>query len=90
MRQWKFSPMDKESQTRCHDYSAARDAMLIHADSNIAPWTVVNSNEKKRARLESIRHVVHSLEYVHKDHSVARTPDPIVVSRAAELFTPIT
>ena len=42
--------------------------MLIHTDSPVSPWIVVNSNEKKRARLESMRHVVHSIDYEHKDH----------------------
>ena len=49
---------------------------------------VVNSNEKKRARLESIRHVLHSLDYEHKDTEVARAPDPFVVQPAAQVMSP--
>jgi polyphosphate kinase len=90
LRQWKFSPMDQESHSRWDEYSAARNEMLIHADSDVAPWTVVNSNEKKRARLESIRHVVHTLDYEHKDHTVARPPDPRVVRRAADVLARLT
>ena len=48
---------------RYDEYSRARDVMLFHTDTPEAPWTVVNSNEKKRARLEAIRHVVWSLDY---------------------------
>ncbi|HEY6530786.1 MAG TPA: polyphosphate kinase 2 [Acidimicrobiales bacterium] len=86
LRQWKFSAMDKHSQARWQEYSTARDAMLIQADSDIAPWTVVNSNEKKRARLESIRHLVHRLDYDHKDPEVSRPPDERVVQRAMDVF----
>jgi polyphosphate kinase 2 len=86
LRQWKLSPMDEAAQTKWDDYSRARDAVLIHTDSDIAPWTVINSNEKKRARLESIRNVVHQLHYDHKDHDVAREPDPYVVQRAVDII----
>ncbi len=71
LRQWKFSPVDEASLGKWDEYTRARDAMLIHTDSPASPWIVINSNEKKRARLESIRHVVSSLDYDHKDHDVA-------------------
>jgi polyphosphate kinase 2 len=87
LRQWKFSPIDEASLDKWDEYTRARDALLIHTDSAASPWTVVNSNEKKRARLESIRHVVHSLDYEHKDHSVAQLPDPRVVQPAADVVT---
>ena len=92
LKQWKFSPMDAESQARWHEYSEARDEMLVHADTPAAPWTVVNSNEKKRARLESIRSVLHRLDYDQKDTEVAHAPDPFVVRSAAEVMagSPIT
>lgn len=86
LKQWKFSPMDAESQARWDQYSEARDDLLVHADSPVAPWTVVNSNEKKRARLEAIRSVLHRLDYEHKDHDVAHEPDPFVVRPAAEVM----
>jgi len=87
LRQWKFSPIDQASLDKWDDYTRARDAMLIHTDSQNSPWTVVNSNEKKRARLESIRHVVHALDYEHKDHDVASSPDSRVVQPAAKVMT---
>jgi polyphosphate kinase len=86
LRQWKFSPVDEASLEKWDDYTRARDAMLIHCDSPASPWTVVNSNEKKRARLESMRHVVHTLDYDHKDLEVARLPDPRVVQPAVEVM----
>lgn len=87
LRQWKFSPVDEASLGKWDEYTRARDAMLIHTDSTASPWIVVNSNEKKRARLESIRHVVNSIDYEHKDRDVARPPDPLVVQSAANVMT---
>ena len=86
LKQWKYSAMDEEAQKRWDQYTAARDEMLAQSDSDAAPWTVVNSNDKKRARLESMRHVLHQLDYKHKDNKVAHEPDPMVVQRAAALL----
>ncbi len=85
LRRWKLSPMDDASLDKWDDYSRARDAVLIHTDSDFAPWTIINSNEKKRARLESIRNVVHQMDYEHKDHEVAYAPDPRVVQRGVSV-----
>ncbi|MFV0316827.1 MAG: polyphosphate kinase 2 [Microthrixaceae bacterium] len=85
LKQWKFSPVDEASLGKWDEYTSARDTMLLHTDSPEAPWTVVNSNEKKRARLESIRHVVHSLNYDRRDPAISRAPDPLVVQPAAAL-----
>lgn len=87
LRQWKFSPVDEASLGKWDEYTKARDDMLIHTDVSGAPWIVVNSNEKKRARLESMRHVVHAIDYPHKDHDVARAPDARVVQSAANVMT---
>ena len=57
MRQWKLSPMDVESWTRWYDYSRARDAMLAATDTEYAPWYIVRSDDKKRARLNCIAHL---------------------------------
>jgi len=87
LKLWKLSPMDEAALTRFDEYSAARDAMLIATDSVGAPWTVVNSNDKRRARLEAIRHVLHAFAYHHRDDEVVHAPDPQVVQPAAALFT---
>jgi polyphosphate kinase len=83
LRQWKLSPMDAEAVDRYENYGRARDAMLTGTDHPDAPWTIINSNDKKRARLESIRHVLSTIDYHHKDHDVARSADPQVVQPAA-------
>ena len=82
LRQWKLSPMDLAALDKYDAYGEARDAMLFYTDHLDAPWTVINSNEKKRARLEAIRHVLFRVEYDHKDHDVVYEADPHVVQPA--------
>ena len=89
LKQWKLSPMDEEAMTRFDEYSRARDAMLTNSDTPHAPWTAINSNEKKRARLEAIRHVLWSTPYPDKDPAVAHLPDRRVVRPAAEVIRPL-
>ncbi len=63
LRQWKLSPMDLESFRRWYDYSRARDAMLKASDSKHAPWFVVRSDDKKKARLNCIAHFLSKIPY---------------------------
>jgi len=63
LRQWKLSPMDVESWTRWYDYSRARDAMLAATDTEYAPWYIVRSDNKKRARLNCIAHLLSLIPY---------------------------
>jgi polyphosphate kinase 2 len=88
LRRWKLSPIDEASLGRFHDYTEARNAMFFYTDTPEAPWTVVNSNDKRRARLEAIRAVLHTLEYDHKDTEEAHAPDPRVVRPASALEVP--
>ena len=62
-KQWKLSPMDRESRRRWYDYSRARDAMLDATDSARAPWFVVRSEDKRRARLNCISHLLSVIPY---------------------------
>jgi polyphosphate kinase 2 len=86
LKLWKLSPMDEAALTRFDEYSEARDAMLVSTDSASAPWTIVNSNEKRRSRLEAIRHVLHTFDYDQRDPNVARAPDPAVVRPASTVL----
>jgi polyphosphate kinase 2 len=88
LRKWKLSPIDEASLGQYAAYSRARNEMLYYTDRPVTPWIVVNSNEKRRSRLESIRHVLHVLPYEHKDESVASAPDPRVVRPASVLDIP--
>ncbi len=58
LRQWKLSPVDLPSRTRWYDYSRARDRMLAATDTKVAPWYIVRSDDKKRARLNCISHLL--------------------------------
>jgi polyphosphate kinase 2 len=64
MRQWKLSSMDLESITRWEDYSRAKDEMMVHTDIPEAPWYVVESDDKKRARLNMVAHLLSTIPYV--------------------------
>ncbi len=70
MRQWKLSPMDLESITRWEDYSRAKDEMFVHTDIPEAPWYVVESEDKRRARINMISHLLSTVPY----HEVQRVP----------------
>ncbi len=74
MRQWKLSPMDVESYKRWYEYSKARDLMLEHTDIAEAPWVLVNSNDKKRARLNIISHILATLPYKRVKHDKVKLP----------------
>src|SRR3982751_1050817 len=63
LRQWKLSPMDLPSRARWYDYSRARDMMLQATDTDIAPWYIVRSDDKKRARLNCISHLLRQIPY---------------------------
>ncbi|GID96081.1 polyphosphate kinase 2 [Amorphoplanes digitatis] len=83
VRQWKLSTMDLESLDKWGDYTEAKEAMFFYTDTADAPWTVVKSNDKKRARLEAIRFVLNRFDYDDKDAGNIGTPDPQVVGPAS-------
>ena len=74
MRQWKLSPMDVESWTRWYDYSRARDMMLEATDTEHAPWYIVRSDDKKRARLNCIAHLLSLIPYEEVPRKKVKLP----------------
>jgi polyphosphate kinase 2 len=86
VRQWKLSDTDIESLDRWDAYTEAKEAMFFYTDTADAPWTVIKSNDKKRARVEAIRHVLSQFDYANKDAELVGTPDPAIVGRASQLF----
>jgi polyphosphate kinase len=74
LRQWKLSPMDIESYRRWYDYSRARDMMLEKTDSKHAPWHIVRSDDKRRARLNCIAHILRSIPYKKVPHTKVKLP----------------
>jgi hypothetical protein len=83
---WKLSPIDKASLDRWDDYTEAKEAMFFYTDTADAPWVIVKSDDKKRARLNCMRHFLSTLDYPNKDHAVIGTPDPLIVGRAAQVL----
>ncbi|MEV0562715.1 polyphosphate kinase 2 [Dactylosporangium sp. NPDC050588] len=83
VRQWKLSPMDLASLDKWDDYTDAKEAMFFYTDTADAPWTVVKSNDKKRARIEAMRHVLSRFDYDGKDADLVRNPDPLIIGAAA-------
>ena len=86
VKQWKLSPTDKASFDKWDAYTEAKENMFFYTDTRHAPWTVVKSNDKKRARLEAMRHVLSQFDYPEKDETVAVKPDKKIVGRAGKLF----
>ena len=82
LKQWKLSPIDRASLDKWSDYTEAKEAMFFYTDTADAPWTIVKSDDKKRARLNCMLHFLHSLDYPGKDHSVVSPPDPLIVGQA--------
>jgi polyphosphate kinase 2 len=86
VRRWKLSPMDVASLDKWDAYTEAKEAMFFYTDMPYAPWTVIKSNDKKRARIEAMRHVLSLFDYDGKDHTVVGRPDPLIVGRGREVF----
>jgi polyphosphate kinase len=85
VRQWKLSPMDLESLDKWESYTEAKEAMFHYTDSEWAPWTVVRSNDKKRARIEAIKHVLLKFDYDGKNEEVIGKPDRLLIGSAQVL-----
>ena len=79
VRQWKLSPMDIESLDKWDAYTEAKEAMFFYTDTEDSPWTVVKSNDKKRARLEAMRHILERYDYEGKDTEVVGKPDRKII-----------
>jgi len=86
LKMWKLSPIDKASLDRWDDYTEAKEAMFFYTDTADAPWVIVKSNDKKRARLNTMRHFLSTVDYPNKNHEVIGTPDPLIVGRAAQVL----
>ena len=79
LKSWKLSPIDIKAMGKWNDYTQARNRMLDATHSNHAPWTVIRSNDKRRARLNAIRHVLLSMEYEGKDLDAIGEIDPNIL-----------
>lgn len=86
LKQWKLSPIDMASLDKWGDYTKAKEAMFFHTDTADAPWTVIKSNCKKRARINALRYILHKLPYTNKDTTRIGNLDPLIVGRANVVY----
>ena len=87
LKRWKLSPIDKASLDKWEDYTEAKEAMLFYTDTADAPWTIIKSDDKKRARLNCMRHFLSTLDYPGKDPKIATAPDPKIVGQADHVLS---
>ena len=86
LKQWKLSPIDMASLERWDDYSKAKDNMMFHTHTNDAPWTIIRSDDKKRGRINCMRHFLSTLDYPGKDDRVVGKADPLIVGTPNNLY----
>jgi polyphosphate kinase 2 len=86
LKQWKLSPIDRASLDKWDDYTEAKEAMFFYTDTADAPWTIVKSDDKKRARLNAMQHFLAMLPYDEKDRGIVTGPDPLIVGSGAHVI----
>jgi len=86
LKQWKLSPIDLASLDKWDDYTKAKEAMFAATDTADAPWTVIKSDCKKRARINAMRYILHHLPYENRDLARVGTLDPLIVGRAHVVY----
>jgi polyphosphate kinase len=86
LKQWKLSPIDLASLNKWDEYTEAKEAMFFYTDTADAPWTIVKADDKKRARLNAMQHLLDHLPYDGKDKSIVTGPDPLIVGASAHVI----
>ena len=86
LKQWKLSPIDTASLNKWDDYTEAKEAMFFYTDTADAPWTIVKSNDKKRARLNTMQYFLSSLPYTGKSSEIVKGPDPLIVGSSRQVL----
>ena len=86
LKQWKLSPIDLQSLDKWDDYTKAKEAMFFHTHTADSPWTVIKSDDKKRARINCLRHFLSVLDYPNKNPKMACEPDPKIVIDGSKAY----
>lgn len=86
LKQWKLSPIDKASLDKWDDYTEAKEAMFFYTDTADAPWTIIKSDDKKRARIACMQYFLSSLPYPEKNKKLVSGPDPLLVGTTAHVI----
>jgi len=86
LKQWKLSSIDEESRGKWVEYTQAKESMFFYTDTADAPWTIIKSDDKKRARLNCMQHFLSSLDYPDKNEHVLHGPDPLIVGTSSHVI----
>lgn len=86
LKSWKLSPIDLKALSKWDDYTKARDDMLAATHTDFAPWTIVRSNDKRRARINALRHILHGLSYKGKDAKAIGEKDSKIIGQGPEFL----
>ena len=86
LKQWKLSPIDKASLDKWDQYTEAKEAMFFYTDTADAPWIIVKSDDKKRARINCMRHFLNALPYPAKNTRIVYAPDPLIVGASSHVI----
>ncbi|MBT8051711.1 MAG: polyphosphate kinase 2 [Xanthomonadales bacterium] len=86
LKQWKLSPVDKASVGLWNEYTRAKEAMFFYTDTASCPWTIIKSDDKKRARLNCMQHFLSKLDYPDKDLDAVGGPDPLIVGSPSQVI----
>ena len=85
LKQWKLSPVDMAALSKWQEYTKCKEEMFFHTDTNDAPWTVIKSDDKKRGRVNCMRHFLSLLNYPDKDQDVVGRLDPLIAGSAKNI-----
>jgi len=86
LKQWKMSPVDRAAVSMWSEYTRAKEAMFFYTDTAACPWTIIKSDDKKRARLNCMQHFLSLLDYPDKDLDVVSAPDPLIVGSPSQVI----
>ncbi len=86
LKQWKMSPVDKAAVSMWSEYTRAKEAMFFYTDTAACPWTIIKSDDKKRARLNCMQHFLSNLDYPDKSMEVVSEPDPLIVGAPSQVI----
>ncbi len=86
LKQWKLSPIDQASLEKWEDYTEAKEAMFFYTDTADAPWTIVKSSDKKRARINCMLHFLSRLDYPNRNPHIAHGPDPLIAGSSGHVI----
>jgi polyphosphate kinase 2 len=86
LKQWKLTPIDEQSRDKWDEYTQAKEATFFYTDTADAPWTIIKSDDKKRARLNCMQHFLSNLNYPDKNEHILHGPDPLIVGTPSQVI----